>query len=108
MTLPPRSRQGIKDRRKAEKESLGYLTEMHERHKRLIRTKEEEAKRQVDEFITKDRAKMLSTVVRATEHHSKAAVARAVGVTTPTVYRWIKEHEDNQKAHRRTHARETE
>ena len=108
MTLPPRSRQGIKDRRKAEEKDLDYLTEMHERHKRLVRTKEEEVKRQMDEFITKDRAKMLSTVVRATEHHSKAAVARAVGVTTPTVYRWIKEHEDNQKAHRRTHARETE
>ena len=108
MTLPPRSRQGIKDRRKAEEQNLGYLTEMHEQHKRLVRTKEEEVKRQVDEFITKERAKMLSTVVRATEYHSKAAVARAVGVTTPTVYRWIKEHEDNQKAHRRTHARETE
>ena len=108
MTLPPRSRQGIKDRRKAEEKNLDYLTEMHEQHKRLVRTKEEEVKRQMDEFIAKDRAKMLSTVVRATEHHSKAAVARAVGVTTPTVYRWIKEHEDNQKAHRRTHARETE
>ena len=108
MTLPPRSRQGVKDRRKAEEKNLGHLTEMHERHKHLIRTKEEEVKRQMDEFIAKDRAKMLSTVVRATEHHSKAAVARAVGVTTPTIYRWIKEHEDNQKAHRRTHARETE
>ena len=108
MTLPPRSRQGIKDRRKAEEKNLDYLTELHEQHKRLVRTKEEEVKRQMDEFIAKDRAKMLSTVVRATEHHSKAAVARAVGVTTPTVYRWIKEHEDNQKAHRRTHARETE
>ena len=78
MTLPPRSRQGIKDRRKAEEKDLGYLTEMHERHKRLVRTKEEEIKRQVDEFITKDRAKMLSTVVRATEYHSKAAVARKI------------------------------
>ena len=108
MTLPPRSRQGIKDRRKAEEKNLGYLTEMHEQHKRLVRTKEEEVKRQVDESITKERAKMLASAVRATEGHSKAAVARAVGVTTPTVYRWIKEHEDNQKAHRRTHARETE
>ena len=108
MTLPPRSRQGIKDRRKAEEKNLGYLTEMHERHKRLVRTKEEEIKRQMDEFITKERAEMLASAVRATEGHSKAAVARAVGVTTPTIYRWINEHEDNQKAHRRTHARETE
>ena len=108
MTLPPRSRQGIKDRRKAEERNLGYLTEMHERHKRLVRTKEEEIKRQMDEFITKERAEMLASAVRATEGHSKAAVARAVGVTTPTIYRWINEHEDNQKAHRRTHARETE
>ena len=108
MALPPRSRQGIKDRRKAEEKNLDYLTEMHEQHKRLVRTKEEEVKRQVDEFITKERAKMLSTVVRATEYPSKAAVARAVGVTTPPIYRWIKEHEDNQKTHRRTHARETE
>ena len=95
--LPPRSRHGIKDRRKAEEKDLGYLTEMHERHKRLIRTKEEEVKRQMDKFIAKDRAKMLSTVVRATEHHSKAAVARAVGVTTPTIYRWINELEDTKK-----------
>ena len=108
MTLPPRSRQGIKDRRKAEEKNLDYLTEMHERHKRLIHTKEKEIKRQMDEFITKERAEMLASAVRATEGHSKAAVARAVGVTTPTIYRWIKEHEDNQKAHRRTHARETE
>lgn len=108
MTLPPRSRQGIKDRRKAEEKNLGYLTEMHERHRRLIRTKEEEVKRQMDEFIAKDRAEMLASAVRATEGHSKAAVARAVGVTTPTIYRWINEHEGNQKAHRRTHARETE
>ena len=108
MRLPPRSRQGIKDRRKAEEKNLGYLTEMHERHKRLVRTKEEEVKRQMDEFITKERAEMLASAVRAAEGHSKAAVARAVGVTTPTIYRWIKEHEDNQKAHRRTHARETE
>ena len=97
MRLPPRSRQGIKDRRKAEEENLGYLTEMHERHRRLIRTMEEEVKRQMDEFIAKDRAKMLSTVVRATEHHSKAAVARAVGVTTPTIYRWINEHNTNKE-----------
>ena len=97
MTLPPRSRQGIKDRRKAEEKDLDYLTEMHERHKRLVRTKEEEVKRQMDEFIAKDRAKMLSTVVRATEHHSKAAVARAVGVTTPTIYRWINEHNTNKE-----------
>ena len=108
MTLPPRSRQGIKDRRKAEEKDLDYLTEMHERHRRLVRTKEEEIKRYMDEFIAKDRAKMLASAVRATEGHSKAAVARAVGVTTPTIYRWINEHEDNQKAHRRTHARETE
>ena len=97
MTLPPRSRQGIKDRRKAEEKNLGYLTEMHERHKRLVRTKEEEVKRQMDEFITKERAEMLASAVRATEGHSKAAVARAVGVTTPTIYRWIKEHEDTKK-----------
>ena len=108
MTLPPRSRQGIKDRRKAEEKDLDYLTELHERHKRLVRTKDEEVKRQMDEFITKERAEMLASAVRATEGHSKAAVARAVGVTTPTIYRWINEHEDNQKAHRRTHARETE
>ena len=51
---------------------------MHERHRRLIRTKEEEVKRQMDEFIAKDRAKMLASAVRATEYHSKAAVARKI------------------------------
>ena len=106
--LPRKSEEAFTKRLAFERKNLGYLTEMHEQHKRLVRTKEEEIKRQMDEFITKERAKMLSTVVRATEYHSKAAVARAVGVTTPTIYRWIKEHEDNQKAHRRTHARETE
>ena len=105
---PRGAKSAIRKRLAFERKNLDYLTEMHERHKRLIRTKEEEVKRQMDEFITKERAKMLSTVVRATEYHSKAAVARAVGVTTPTIYRWIKEHEDNQKTHRRTHARETE
>ena len=95
--LPRKSKEAFTKRLAFERKNLDYLTEMHERHKRLVRTKEEEIKRQMDEFITKERAKMLSTVVRATEHHSKAAVARAVGVTTPTIYRWIKEHEDNQK-----------
>ena len=95
--LPRKSEEAFTKRLAFERKNLGYLTEMHERHKRLIRTKEEEVKRQMDEFITKDRAKMLSTVVRATEYHSKAAVARAVGVTTPTIYRWINEHNTNKE-----------
>ena len=100
-TRAPRDPRGpngaIRKRLAFERKNLDYLTEMHERHKRLIRTKEEEVKRQMDEFIAKDRAKMLSTVVRATEYHSKAAVARAVGVTTPTIYRWINEHNTNKE-----------
>ena len=95
--LPRKSEEAFTKRLAFERKNLDYLTEMHEQHKRLIRTKEEEVKRQVDEFIAKDRAKMLSTVVRATEYHSKAAVARAVGVTTPTIYRWINEHNTNKE-----------
>ena len=94
---PRGAKSAIRKRLAFERKNLGYLTEMHEQHKRLVRTKEEEIKRQMDEFITKDRAKMLSTVVRATEYHSKAAVARAVGVTTPTIYRWINEHNTNKE-----------
>ena len=95
--LPRKSEEAFTKRLAFERKSLDYLTEMHERHKRLVRTKEEEVRRQMDEFITKERAKMLASAVRATEYHSKAAVARAVGVTTPTIYRWIKEHEDTKK-----------
>ena len=75
---PRGAKSAIRKRLAFEEKDLGYLTEMHEQHKRLIRTKEEEVKRQMDEFITKERAKMLSTVVRATEYHSKAAVARKI------------------------------
>ena len=74
---PRGAKSAIRKRLAFERKNLDYLTEMHERHKRLIRTKEE-VKRQMDEFIAKDRAKMLSTVVRATEYHSKAAVARKI------------------------------
>ena len=81
-TRAPRDPRGatsaIRKRLAFERKNLDYLTEMHERHRRLVRTKEEEVKRQMDEFITKERAEMLSTVVRATEYHSKAAVARKI------------------------------
>ena len=81
-TRAPRDPRGamsaIRKRLAFERKNLDYLTEMHERHRRLIRTKEEEVKRQMDEFITKDRAKMLASAVRATEYHSKAAVARKI------------------------------
>ena len=94
---PRGAKSAIRKRLAFERKNLDYLTEMHERHKRLIRTKEEEVKRQMDEFIAKERAEMLASAVRATEGHSKAAVARAVGVTTPTIYRWINEHNTNKE-----------
>ena len=75
---PRGAKSAIRKRLAFERKNLDYLTEMHERHKRLIRTKEEEVKRQMDEFIAKERAEMLASAVRATEGHSKAAVARKI------------------------------
>ncbi len=56
-----------------------------------------EVKDKMDEHGREERLRFLEVVANEAALTTKTAVARILGVSESTVYRWIKEHEDNQK-----------
>ena len=59
-----------------------------------------EVKDKMDEHGREERLRFLEVVANEAALTTKTAVARTLGVSESTVYRWIQEHEENQRNER--------